>query len=442
MDTTAPEQRALSVSELNSRARDLLEGEFPEVLVEGEISNLATPASGHIYFSLKDSNASVRCALFRSQRAKLAFVPENGAKVLAAGKLSIYTLRGDYQMIAHAMHLAGAGNLHQQYQQLKKKLHAEGLFSQERPLPKFPGTIGIVTSPHGAAIRDALSVLKRRCPAIRVIVYPCQVQGTEAASDIVGMLQLAAARMECDVLLVIRGGGSMEDMQAFNEEAVARAVVACPMPVISGVGHEVDFCITDFAADLRAATPSAAAESASPDQRQLQSLLRDHCKKMLASATLAIDGMRKETAHLISRLKTPEVMLETMRQRVDELQLRILAISNARLGASYQLLEQCRKRLRPPDTGGRRKLLNMRQQAALTAFWQSQRLRRSKVDNLVRTLQAMNPDKVLKRGYAMALLDDKVVEAAAELKPKDKIKLLLGEGAADCTVDDISKERP
>ena len=441
MDNAAPEQRALSVSELNDRARELLEEVFPEVLVEGEVSNLATPASGHMYFSLKDSKASVRCALFRSQRARLGFAPENGAKVLVAGRLSIYSPRGDYQMIASSMYLAGAGNLHQQFQQLKKKLHAEGLFSQERPLPKFPRTVGIVTSPHGAAIRDALSVLKRRCPAIRVIIYPCLVQGTGAAADIVGMLQLAAARMECDVLLVIRGGGSMEDMQAFNEEAVARAVVACPMPVISGVGHEVDFCITDFAADLRAATPSAAAERASPDQRQMQALLRDHCRKILASMTVAIAGMRKETAHLVARLKTPEAMLGTMRQRVDELQLRILAITGSRLGASRQLLEQCRRRLRPPDTGGMRRLLDMRQQAALTAFWQAQRLRRSRVENLVRTLQAMNPDKVLKRGYAMALHGGKVVEAAAELKPKDRIKLLLGEGEASCTVDDVTAKR-
>ena len=437
MDSNWSEEQVLGVSELNNLARRILEDYLPVVLVEGEVSNLATPASGHIYFALKDSQSSLRCAMFRQSNRKLDFPLENGVQVIAAGKISIYTPRGDYQLIAHSLRLAGAGNLQQQYEQLKKKLHAEGLFSRARPLPKFPGTIGVITSPHGAAVMDVLSVLRRRCPSIKVIIYPCPVQGAEAAAGITSMLQLAAERAECEVLLLVRGGGSLEDMQPFNEETVARAIAACPIPVVSGVGHEVDFCIADFAADLRAATPSAAAESVSPEQEQLYLRLAEQRRKMLGCVELRLEDMRQTTARLVSRLKTPETFLETMRQRVDELQRRVTSITDTQLRNSRELLAQYLSRLRPPDVSARRELLATRQHTMLTTFWQSQRLRRADVVNLGRTLQAMNPDKVLERGYAMAYKEDKVIEAATELKPEDKIKLVMNKGVASCLVEEV-----
>lgn len=437
MDSMPPKQQTLSVSELNNMAKGILEEVFPEVLVEGEISNLASPASGHMYFSLKDSKASIRCALFRTYSRKLACAPEDGMKVQVAGKLSVYTPRGDYQLIAHAVYAAGAGDLHQRYEQLKRKLHREGVFEQSRQVPPMAQTIGVITSPHGAAIRDVLSVLARRCPSINVVLYPSPVQGAEAVSGIAQMLQLAAERNECDLLLLVRGGGSMEDMQAFNEEQVVRAVAACPIPTISGVGHEVDFCLTDFAADHRAATPSAAAERASPDQLQLRQLLHGYQQRLLSRVRFIVEDGRQNTAKLIARLKTPELMLEAMRQRVDELEQRLLTTIKTKLYHYRGLLQQSERSLRRPDINGRRNMLDIRIRRTSAAFWQLQNLRSSRLASLQRTLQAVNPHKVLERGFAIALLQGKAVESAASLEPGDKLQLLLRQGEADCTVDNV-----
>lgn len=247
----------LTVSDLNEAVRQQLESGFPLVWVEGELSNLARPASGHLYFSLKDSGAQVRCALFRNRARLLGFRPADGTQVLARARVSLYAPRGDYQLIVEHMEESGDGALRRAFEALRRKLEAEGLFdpATRRPIPAFPRRVGVITSPSGAAIRDILSVLRRRFPALPVLVFPVPVQGTEAAPAIVRALEQAACQGDCDVLILARGGGSLEDLWAFNEESVARAIRACPLPVVSGVGHETDVTIADFAADLRAATP-------------------------------------------------------------------------------------------------------------------------------------------------------------------------------------------
>src|SRR5579859_4685596 len=281
-DPAVPTRRILSVSELNRAARGLLEGGFPILWVEGEISNLAQPGSGHLYFSLKDAQAQVRCALFRNRGMLLRFKPANGMKVLVRGRVSLYEPRGDYQFLVESMEDAGHGALQRAFEALKERLAQEGLFDAalKRPLPQVPKTIGVVTSPTGAAIRDILSVIRRRHPLARVIVYTVPVQGVGAAAKIAAMLGLASRRGECDVLILARGGGSLEDLWAFNEEPVARAIRASAIPVVSGVGHEIDFTIADFAADLRAPTPTGAAELVTPDLSTWRRLLLEQSARL------------------------------------------------------------------------------------------------------------------------------------------------------------------
>jgi len=263
-----PDRDVYTVSRLNQTARQLLEQGLPRIWLEGELSNLSRPSSGHLYFTLKDSRAQIRGAMFRNRNQLLRFRPQEGMQMLVRCRISLYEPRGDYQLIAESMEEAGDGALQRAFEELKRKLDLEGLLRAEhkQPLPLLPRRIGVVTSPSGAAIRDVLSVLKRRFPAIPVMVYPVPVQGKEAGREIAAMLHRAGERRECDVLILTRGGGSLEDLWAFNEEVVARAIHDCPVPVISAVGHEVDFTIADFVADQRAPTPSAAAELASPDQ--------------------------------------------------------------------------------------------------------------------------------------------------------------------------------
>ncbi|RLA31329.1 MAG: exodeoxyribonuclease VII large subunit, partial [Gammaproteobacteria bacterium] len=254
-------------SRLNLEARTLLEGHFPLLWIEGELSNLARPASGHLYFSLKDARAQVRCAMFRNRNRALRFRPANGQQVLLRARAGLYEGRGEFQLIVESMEEAGHGALQRAYEELRGRLTDEGLFDEalKRPLPTLPRQIGIITSPSGAALHDVLHVLARRFPAIPVVLYPATVQGDEAPNALRAALATAIRRAECDVLLLARGGGSLEDLWAFNDEALARAIRACPIPVVSGIGHETDFTIADFVADLRAPTPSAAAEAISPD---------------------------------------------------------------------------------------------------------------------------------------------------------------------------------
>lgn len=272
-----PAPTLYTVSRLNQEARYLLEDVFPHIQVLGEVSNLSRPSSGHVYFSLKDASAQIRCALFQNRALLFRDGPRNGQQVLARGRVSLYELRGEFQLIVDGLEEAGAGALWQAYNALRLQLEREGLFAAEckKPLPRFPQRIGVISSPTGAALRDVLTTLGRRCPQTPVLLYPVPVQGDGAAERITAAIRLASQRQDCDVLLLVRGGGSLEDLQAFNAEIVARAIFECAIPLVTGVGHETDVTIADFAADLRAATPTAAAELAGPDrQEQLRQLQR------------------------------------------------------------------------------------------------------------------------------------------------------------------------
>ena len=388
----------LSVFDLNQLARDLLEGAFSTVWVEGEISNLAKPSSGHLYFSLKDSKAQIRCALFKMRGRQLSFSPESGQQVIVRGRVSLYCERGDYQLLVDSMEEAGDGALQRAFDALKKRLSAEGLFAPEhkKPLPAFPKTIGVITSATGAAIHDILSVLQRRCPSIKIIIYPTLVQGNLAAGQIIKALQLANKRQECEVLILARGGGSLEDLWPFNEETVARAIYASTIPIVSGVGHEVDFTIADFVADVRAPTPSASAELISPHIADYLQKLEQLGLTLRRSIKQLLINYQQQLNHLQKRLRHPGQKLQEQSQQVDRLEQRLQQ-------ALFNLLK------------------HKQQQFA----------------GLVRALEAVSPLATLERGYAIVTAQGKVLQQANQLKPGDKITARLQEGSLDCVVEKI-----
>src|SRR5271169_6511604 len=316
-----------SVSRLNREVRVLLERGFASLWLEAEISNLARPGSGHWYFSLKDSAAQVRCCMFRQRNMLTAFAPQDGQKVLVRARIGLYEARGEYQLVIDHMEDAGLGALKRQFEELAAKLAAEGLFAPERkrPLPTLPSRIGVITSPTGAAVRDILHVLARRFAAVPVLLYPVAVQGAAAAAEIIAALALAGRRAECDVLILARGGGSLEDLWAFNDEALARAIVASPIPIVSGVGHEIDFTIADFAADVRAPTPSAAAEIVVPDAQEWLKTIRTLGARLRQGMRRRLTDRRERLRWLTGRaaLVSPTARLAQQMQSLDDLEDRL-----------------------------------------------------------------------------------------------------------------------
>jgi exodeoxyribonuclease VII large subunit len=444
--TEAPQRDIYSVSRLVRETRSVLESSFPMLWVSGEISNLAQPASGHIYFSLKDEIAQVRCAMFRMKRQQLRFRPANGQQVLIRARVSLYEARGEFQLIAEQMEPAGEGVLRLAFEQLKEKLAAEGLFdsAHKQPLPEVPRRLGIITSPTGAAIRDLLSVLRRRFPSLPVVVYPVQVQGEEAPEQIVRMLALANRRRECDVLILSRGGGSLEDLQAFNDEAVARAIFASAIPVVSGVGHEIDFTIADFVADQRAPTPSAAAELVAPDQmawRRRLSQLAQHLERHPRRKLLLL---RERLTSLERRLykQHPTQRLQQRAQRLDELSQRMRRAVDSRMRHPYQHLEQLRHRLAGHSPASRleRLTLNHRQLAERLRRAIQQRLEReqTRLGRLARDLHTLSPLNTLARGYAIVLRqeDGCIVRRVDEVAVGERVSARLAEGSLICEVID------
>ena len=391
----------------------LLERGFGSLWLEAEISNFARPSSGHWYFSLKDAGAQVRCCMFRQRNMLLGFAPRDGQKVLVRARIGLYEPRGEYQLLIDHMEDAGLGALKRQFDELAAKLAAEGLFAPERkrPLPALPKRIGVITSPSGAAIHDILHVLARRFAAIPVLLYPVAVQGAAAAAEIVAALKLAGRRAECDVLILARGGGSLEDLWAFNDEALARAIGACPIPVVSGIGHEIDFTIADFAADVRAATPSAAAEIVAPDAEEWAASLRRLRERLQRALRQGIDTHRERLRWLIGRaeLVNPEARLAQQGQRLDELEQRasralrqILADRRSALGLSVSRLWQLSPAARLQGTAARHAALFARLRAA--GLQQLNRAR-ERLAPLVRTLNAVSPLATLDRGYAIVSLE-------------------------------------
>jgi exodeoxyribonuclease VII large subunit len=444
-----PQRDIYSVSRLVRETRAVLEGSFPLLWVSGEISNLAQPASGHIYFSLKDEIAQVRCAMFRMKRQQLRFRPANGQQVLIRARVSLYEARGEFQLIVEHMEPAGEGALRLAFEQLKEKLAAEGLFDTEhkRPLPELPHQLGLITSPSGAAIRDLLSVLRRRFPALPVVIYPVQVQGEEAPQQIVRMLALANRRNECDVLILSRGGGSLEDLQAFNDEAVARAIHASQIPVVSGVGHEIDFTIADFVADQRAPTPSAAAELVTPDQMAWRQRMHQLAQRLELGQTRHLRLLGEHLHGLQRRLQRqhPAQRLQQRAQRLDELGQRLWRAADLLLLHHKRRLEQLQSRLMNQSPGKRLERLRLLHQAL------DERLRggmatrletaRSRLAQQARDLHTLSPLNTLARGYAIVSRkrDGKIVRAASEVELGESVKAQLSEGNLLCEV--ISREK-
>ncbi|GBG00772.1 exodeoxyribonuclease 7 large subunit [Azospira sp. I13] len=438
-------QQVISVSELNRQARQRLESAFPLCWVAGEISNLTIAASGHAYFSLKDRQAQARCVMFRNRAQLLGFRLENGLQVEARVLVSLYEPRGDFQLNVEALRRAGQGDLYERFLRLKAQLEAEGLFAAERkrPLPAFPRTLGIVTSPQAAALRDVLTTLARRAPQVRVVLYPTLVQGEEAPRQIVAALQAAAARREADVLLVVRGGGSIEDLWAFNDEGVARAIAACPMPVVSGVGHETDFTIADFAADLRAPTPTAAAELAAPDRegllnhlQRLDNQLSRRIRRRLEAAQQRLDWTARRLKHPAERLALQRQGLEALGQRLQRGLGRHLERAAFTLERAGQRL--LRHRPRPAAQQARLEALGLRLAGAQQRLLQS---RRARLERLAAGLTHLNPEAVLARGYAIAFdAQGQTVHDAASLSPGQRLTLHLHRGRRQVQVSDAAPD--
>lgn len=422
----------------------LLERGFGTLWLEAEISNFARPSSGHWYFSLKDAGAQVRCAMFRQRNMLCAFSAKDGQKVLVRARIGLYEPRGEYQLIVDHMEDAGLGALKRQYEELRARLDAEGLFAAERkrPLPSLPARIGIITSPSGAAVRDILHVLARRFPAIPILVYPTSVQGAGAASEIIAALAVAGRRAECDVLILARGGGSLEDLWAFNDERLARAIVASPIPIVTGIGHEVDFTIADFAADMRAPTPSAAAELVAPDAAEwLDAFARLGVRlQRCMRRRMAEYGERLRWLTGRAALVSPVARLAQQAQRLDD-------------------LEQCLARAWQRQQRGRRERLNWligraalaspaaqlrhaaARHAALFARLQAAELSqlrrcRERLLPLVRTLNAVSPLATLERGYAIVSTEGgNILRDAAHARPGTLIEARLARGRLRAKVE-------
>jgi len=441
--SNAKQRDVYSVSRLNREARALLEGGLPLLWVEGEISNLARPSSGHLYFTLKDEQAQVRCALFRMNALRLSFAPENGAQVLARARVSLYEARGEFQLVVEHLEPAGEGALRRAFELLKQRLAAEGLFDEahKKPLPVPPRQIGILTSPTGAALRDILTTLRRRFPALPVLIYPIPVQGAGAAQKIAAMLRTANARAECDVLVLARGGGSLEDLWAFNEEAVARAIYASRIPVVTGIGHEIDFTIADFAADRRAPTPTAAAELISPDRAEWFEHLTRLENRMRLASQRRLSHLQQALHNLQKRLQHPGRRLRDQAQRLDGLEQRLHHARRVTLRHAHARLAGLSARLHTQTP------LHRMQQAQDQVGYYGQRLRsavqrlmeqqRAGLHTLTRALDAVSPLATLARGYAIVRLvaAPNVLRNARDAAPGDTVHARLAQGSLICKVE-------
>lgn len=431
--------QVISVSALNQAVARLLERSFPLQWISGEISNFTRASSGHWYFTLKDDAAQVRAVMFRGRAQYAGFVPREGDKVEVRALVTLYGPRGDYQINVEAIRRAGVGSLFEAFQRLKERLAAAGLFDTERKraLPLFPRTIGIVTSPQAAALRDVLIALRRRAPHVNVVLYPTLVQGQQAGAQIAAAIETASRRAECDVLLVVRGGGSMEDLWGFNEEVVAYAVANCNIPVVSGVGHETDFTICDFAADVRAATPTAAAElAATPRADWLGSLradatdLRRAMRRALSDATQTLDNLQR-------RLLSPTA-------RIAQQRLQLQSLSTAMMHATRNPLQQARftvDRLagrlaaRKPDASKARAAMEALQHRASASMRTQLLQRRDALGALAAQLELLNPQRTLERGYAIVTdAAGTVMRDPAQIKPGQSLGVRLAEGSAEIGV--------
>ena len=448
-DTPSATRDIYTVSRLNREVRTVLEGSFPLIWLEGEISNLARPGSGHWYFTLKDEAAQVRCAMFRNRNMLVKGIPENGMQVLVRARIGLYEARGEYQLVIEHLEEAGDGALRRAFEALKAKLDAAGLFdvAHKQAIPALPRCIGVITSPTGAAIHDILTTLKRRFPGIPVIVYPVPVQGAEAGAEIARMISLAGERAECDVLLLARGGGSLEDLWAFNEEVVARAIYACPIPIVAGIGHEVDITIADFVADQRAPTPTAAAELVSPDQQEWRQRVLQLQTRLQRTAVRGLEARQQQLRYVSSRLPHPARRLEERLQRLDELALRrnhamqhLLRHRTAAIRMMQERLQQFSPRQRLAQYRLQNHNLAQRLQTGLRHRLQRQQ---QQLQHLAHALDTVSPLATLSRGYAIVTTagNDKIVRRASEVNPGDAIHTRLAQGRLVSTVTKIDESK-
>lgn len=439
--------RALTVSELNHQARHLLETSFLQVSVEGELSSLSRPSSGHWYFSLKDKKCQIRCAMFRGFNQRVRELPKEGDQIRIRGKVTIYENRGDFQIIVEHLEPAGVGALQLAFEQLKARLQQEGLFenARKKPIPTLPRHIGVVTSPTGAAFHDILSVLARRCPAIPVTLYPTSVQGKAATSEIVRAIEAANAHGVADLLIIGRGGGSLEDLWCFNEEAVARAIAASALPTVSAVGHEVDVTIADFVADLRAPTPSAAAEKCSPDQMTWIRQLEEKEIRLAGAMKRSLRRFETSLQHLSTRLKDPRRDLLDKAQRMDELDIRLNKAMMQRLERTSVQTSHLTRRL---ELQSPTKML-AESRSSLAGY--EERLNKSlgrllqrqsdRLQHLAQTLNVVSPLATLGRGYAIVETDEgQIVRRSSSLSSGDSITARVAEGRIHATVTGTSPD--
>lgn len=432
-----------SVSRLNSEVRLTLELQFQTLWLQGEISNFVAAASGHWYFSLKDSAAQVKCAMFKQANRSSSFRPQNGQQVLIRARISVYEPRGEYQLLAEFIESAGAGLLKQQFEQLKARLQAEGLFdlASKKALPAQVQRVGVITSPTGAAVRDIVTVLQRRAPGIEVIIYPSQVQGDTAAAQLRNMLSSAIRRNEVDVIIIGRGGGSLEDLWCFNDEELCRAIAACPIPVVSAVGHEIDFALSDFVADVRAPTPSAAAELVSPDQSHLFDRIMQLKKRLLQAQRSHLQYADPKILNLSQRLLAlhPKRRLEQQQQRLDELQLRLCASAKRNLQGTQQkqqYLDKSLRQLSPAKTlMVHTQQITQLERQLCHAIQLHLKQDKQQLAKLSSQLNTVSPLATLGRGYSITF-DEKhqVMTTSAQLKTGDKVAIRLAEGGFEAEV--------
>lgn len=437
-----------TVSRLNREVRVLLEDAFPAIWVRGELSNLVRPASGHLYFTLKDSAAQARCAMFKNRQSGLRFTPENGMQLLARANIGLYESRGDYQLIIESLQPAGSGALQLAFEALKQKLAGEGLFAEthKKAIPPFPRAIGVITSATGAAVRDILSVLARRFPLAGVIIYPAPVQGQGAARKITAMIARADARRECDVLILARGGGSLEDLWAFNEESVARAMFDCQTPLVSGIGHEIDFSIADFVADRRAPTPSAAAELASPEAAELSAGLRGYAERLSQTQSNRLQQQKQRLDHLSRRLVHPGQGLRQYAQRIDEYALRLGHRIEKRLAQDRLRLSGINARINDQNPAGglarQTQCLTHLKQRSKRAIGNIISAAGQRLDALDQILQTVGPLATLERGYAIVTehRSGRIVREAKDLQAGDALRIRIARGEIDARVESIRKK--
>lgn len=443
------QQSILTVSELLAQCRHTLETEFAWVQLEGEISNLTKPRSGHWYFILKDAHAQVRCCMFRNANLRVKFAVTDGLQVLVKARVSLYEARGDFQLIAETMEPAGQGRLQQQFEQLKQQLQQQGLFdaAHKRSLPTIVQRLGVITSPSGAAIQDVLSVLKRRFPALPVTLYPSLVQGKEAVAELIHAIQLANQQADCDVLLLTRGGGSLEDLWCFNDPQLAQAIYNSQIPIVSAVGHEIDFTIADFVADLRCATPSAAAETLSPDRQQLLRQLQQLQQSLQHKVQQHLQRQQTALRHVEQRLQLqhPERRLQQAQQRMDELTLRLQQRHKSLLQPAQQGVTTLIERLFRASPQQHIQTTQQKQQQLLQQLQQrfAQQLERKqqRFALAAQQLHTLSPLATLGRGYSLCKTDNTVISSIQQVQPGMTVQTQLQDGVFESLVQRVITEQ-